>query len=76
MKRKSVGILVLMLLLGISIPPIEIINGKANNEHHVMSNSELFTAMFVKFADMDGETPKKTSAGIILKIINIGDHMI
>ena len=77
MKRKIAGILVLLLLLGISISPIVTINGKANNENHVMSNSEIFTAAYLKFSDVKGEAdPSKTSAGVKLTITNIGDHMM
>jgi hypothetical protein len=77
MKKKIVGILVLMLLLGISIPPIVTISGKANNENHVMSNSEKFTAAYLKFSGVKGEAdPSKMSAGVKLTIINIGDYMM
>lgn len=77
MKRKIVIMLVIMLLLGISIPPIETIIGKANNESHIMSNSECCTAVFMKFEDVKGEAdPQKSSAGVVLTIINIGSHII
>jgi hypothetical protein len=77
MKRKIVGLLILLLLLGISIPSIEAITGGLIGESHISSNTGKPLAVFVKMEGVDGESNgKKSSAGVKLTIINSGSHIM
>ena len=77
MKRKIVGLLVLIMLLGISISPIEAITGKLIGESHISSNTSKPLAAFLKFDDIKGESNgQKSSAGVRLTIINSGSSIM
>lgn len=71
MKRKIVGILVIMLLLGISIPSIEIITGKVTVENPNPTNNPVSMAGYIKFEGIDGET-HGPSVGLRITIGNLG----
>ena len=71
MKKKIVGILVVMLLLGISIPSIEIITGKVTVENPIHTNSPISMAAYLKFEGVDGEA-EGPSVGLRITIGNLG----
>ena len=71
MNKKIIGILVLMLLLGISILPIVTINGKVIGESHFLSNTQLTMAGYIHVKGIDGES-KGPSVGLRITIGNSG----
>ena len=71
MEKKIVGILVVMLLLGISIPSIEMINGKVTVENSIHTNSPVSMAAYIKFEGVDGEA-EGPSVGLRITIGNLG----
>ena len=73
MQRKIVGILLIIVLIGIIMPPIENITGKVIEETNISSTSTNPFAVFMKISDIKGESNgKKSSAGVKLTIINSG----
>jgi uncharacterized membrane protein len=69
--KKIIGILVLMLLLGISILPIVTINGKVIEESHFLSKTQLTMAGYIHVKGIDGES-KGPSVGLRITIGNSG----
>jgi len=69
--KKIIGILVLMLLLGISILPIVSINGKVIEENPISTNNPLAMAVYVKIKGIDGES-EGPSVGLRITIGNPG----
>lgn len=71
MKRKIVGILVFMVLLGMSIPPIQIITGKVIEENPISTKNQNSMAAYLKFEGVDGES-EGPSVGLRITIGNPG----
>jgi hypothetical protein len=71
MKRKIVGISVLMLLLGISILPIETITGNVTVKNPTSTNNPISMAGYIKMSGIEGDVTKM-SAGLRITIGNSG----
>ena len=71
MEKKIVVILVVMLLLGISIPSIETITGKVTVKNPIHTNSPISMAAYLKFEGVDGEA-EGPSVGLRITIGNSG----
>jgi hypothetical protein len=69
--KKIIGILVLILLLGISILPIVTINGKVIEGSNFLSNIQINMAGYIHVKGIDGES-KGPSVGLRITIGNSG----